>query len=158
MKKKVWREDGMQQIVDTGWKEFDSQVTAISTGQVIGGTQYSMCIRPWKETECNGFTNPEGHLLDFDLKPFRAHNIPDRILQVLTNKAREKSVILYMFYIHNKYGRIEPFFWVITDYDYHLVESQLRVGYGQNYMKRYNASREILEYITEPCETKPTLI
>ena len=158
MKEKVWSKDGMKQIINTGWKEFDKQTVSIFTGQCIYTTQYSMCIRPWKETECNGRTNPEGHLLDFDLKPFKPYNIPDRILQVLTDKTREKSVILYMFYIHNKYGRIEPFFWVITDYNYHMVESQLRVGYGQNYMKRYNASREILEYITEPCELKSTLL
>ena len=158
MKEKVWRADGMKQIINTGWKEFDNQTVSIFPGQCIYTTQYSMCIRPWKETECNRLTYPEGHLLDFDLRPFRHHNIPDRIMQVLTNKTREKGVILYMFYTHNKYGHIEPFFWVITDYDHHLIVSQLRVGYGQSYMKRFNASREILEYITEPCEFKPTLL
>lgn len=157
MKQKVWSKDGMKQIINSGWKEFDKQTNTIFTGQVWANTQYSMCIRPWKETECNGLTHPEGHLMDFDLKPFKRLNIPDRILQVLTDKGREKGAILYMFFITNKDGRIDPFFWVVTDYDYHMVESVLRVGNG-NYMKRYSASREILEYITEPSEFKATLL
>lgn len=158
MKKAIWRKDGMKMIIDSGWKEFDRQTCCISTGQVITNTQYSMCIRPWKQTECNGFTNPEGHLLDFDIGPFRKYSIPGSISRVLKDKGREKTVILYMFYIHDKNGRIEPFFWVVTDCFHHLMASQLKVGFGKNYMKRYSASREILEYITEPCESKPAML
>lgn len=137
----------MKQIVDTGWKEFDKQTNAICAGQGIANTQFSLCIRPWKEKECNGFTNPEGHLMDFDMEFFKKYRIPDRLKQILTNHEREKSVILYMFFATIN-ERIEPFFWVITDFDYKKIDSQLVVGYRQNYMKRFCAAMECLEYIT----------
>lgn len=148
MKKKTYTKDGMKQIVNSGWKLFDDQTNVITTGQVMANTQYSMCIRPWKETECNGWTNPEGYLMRFDMQPFTRHNIPRRIKELLEDAGREKGVILYMFFTINKWKRVEPFFWVVEDYDYNVVCSQLVVGYGQHYTKRLNAANKILKYIT----------
>lgn len=148
MKKSVYSKDGKKQIINSGWKLFDNQTNCITSGQCVANTQFSMCIRPWKETECNGFQNPEGHLLDFDLKPFRTYRIPKSIKQILTDKEREQSVILYMFYTTSKEGRTEPFCWVVTDYDYKLIKYSIVYGYKQNYWKRYNAAQEAISYIT----------
>lgn len=149
MKQKVWRKDGMKQIISSGWKEFDKQTNCISTGNVYARTQYSSFIRPWKETECNGFTNPEGHLMNFDLKPFRNFRIPKRIMEILKNKERNESYILYMFFIVNKEKHVEPFGWVVTDYHYKYVESCVTRNYKQSYWRRYNALQEAISYITE---------
>lgn len=149
MKQKVWRKDGMKQIINSGWKEFDRQTNCISTGNVYANTQYSSFIRPWKETECNGFSNPEGHLMDFDLKPFRSFRIPQCIMDILKNKERAESYILYMFFIVNKYKHVEPFGWVVTDYHHKRVTSCVTRNYGQSYWRRYNALKEAINYITE---------
>ena len=62
MKKAVYDKSG-RQIVSSAWKEFNQQTNCISTGNVYANTQYSSFIRPWKEKECNGHVNPEGHLV-----------------------------------------------------------------------------------------------
>ena len=139
----------MKQIINSGWKEFDKQTNCISTGNVYANTQYSSFIRPWKETECNGFTNPEGHLMNFDMKPFRNFRIPKCIMEILKNKERAESYILYMFFIVNKEKHVEPFGWVVTDYHHKHVTSCVTRNYGQCYLKRYNALKEAINYITE---------
>jgi len=149
MKKIIWSKDGMKQIINSGWKEFDKQTNCISTGNVYANTQYSSFIRPWKETECNGFSNPKGHLMDFDLKPFRSFRIPQCIMDILKNKERAEIYILYMFFIVNKEKHVEPFGWVVTDYHYKHVTSCVTRNYGQSYWKRYNALQEAINYITE---------
>lgn len=148
MKKRIWSKNGMKQIINSGWKEFDKQTNCITTGNAYCNTQYSGFIRPYKETECNGFTKPQGDLLAFDLQPFKRFRMPKAIEDVLRDKNREKSVILYMFFITNKEGRVEPFSWVLTDYDYNLITYRLVVHWKQNYYKRLNATIEALQYIT----------
>ncbi len=149
MKESVYSKDGMKQIIDSGWKEFDKQTNCIFAGQVWANTQFSMCVRPWKETECNGFTNPEGHLMEFDMDYFNNYHIPERIRQLLTDKKRERSVILYMFSTTDRSGRRNPFCWVVTGYDYKLIDYCVVCGYGQRYDKRHKAAQEAISYITE---------
>ena len=148
MKEKIWTKDGMKQIINSGWKEFDEQTNTIFPGQCVASTQYSMCIRPWKEKECNGYVNPEGHLLDFDLKPFRKYRIPSSIESILTDKEREQNLILYMFFTVRD-GRVTPFCWVVTDYDHKLVNYCVVYGYRQSWLKRYNAAQEAMSYIIQ---------
>ena len=148
MKEKIWSKDGMKQIINSGWKEFDKQTNTIFTGNVMANTQYSSFIRPYKKVECNGNIHREGHLMNFDLQPFRRWNIPNAIMSILKDKNREKSVILYMFFTTNKYKRVEPFAFVITDEKYKLIHYCVIVRYGQNASKRYNAVQEALDYIT----------
>ena len=149
MKKKVWRKDGMKQIIDSGWKEFNKQTDCICTGNVCANTQYSSFIRPWKETECNGLTRPKGYLMDFDLKPFRNFCIPKCIMEILEDKNRTESYILYMFFILNKKKQMEPFGWVVTGYNYKYVTSCVTKNYRQSYLRRYKALQEAISYITE---------
>ena len=149
MKKSKWSKDGMKQIISSGWKEFDRQTNCIATGNVTANTQFSLFVRPWKETECNGFTRPEGHLLNYDLNQFGNHRIPQDIEEILRDEGREESVILYMFFTISKEKRVEPFAWVVTDRQHKLIMYRV-VRYGnQSWQKRYDAAREAISYITE---------
>jgi len=149
MKKETWNAAGTKMIIDSGWKEFDRQTNLFATGNVYANTQYSSFIRPWKQTECNGFTNPEGHLMDFDLKAYDRWHMPQDIEDYLKDKEREDSVILYMFFIVNKENHVEPFCWAITDKDYHLVMHCIQRGYKQSYQRRLRAAAEALSYVTQ---------
>lgn len=149
MKESVFSKSGMKQLIDSGWKEFDKQTNCIVHGNAVCNTQYSSYIRPWKETECNGFVNPEGHLMDFDLKPFRNYHIPRDIYDYLTDQNRQESVILYMFFVTNKYKRLDPFSFVITSRNHRLIMYRVVSWTGQRYMKRLRATKEAIKYITD---------
>jgi len=154
MKKAEFNKRGTRQLVDTGWKAFDRQTNCISTGNVIANTQLSLYVRPYRETECNGYTFKPGDLLEADLKAFR-YRPPDDVMDILRDKEREKSVILYMFSTSEVVGNIVgrymrvPFLWVVTDRDHRLVKCRSVHRCGAQMCKRYNATREILRYITE---------
>lgn len=137
----------MRQIINSGWKLFDNQTNCITTGNAYCNTQYSSYIRPWGEIECNGFTKEKGHLMKFDLKPFKQFRIPENVRQILFDTERTESVILYMFFVC-KNDRIKPFYWVVTDKNYKLIEDRIVCEYGQQFMKRVSARMEILSYIT----------
>lgn len=147
MKKSIYNKRGTRQIVNSGWKLFDKQTNCIGPGNCVFNTQVSSFIRPWKQLECNGRVNPEGHLTNFDLEGFRRYNIPSRMLEILRDKNREESMILYMFFVLVN-GEVEPFGWALTTKDYGLVASSVVRRYGQSYAKRYNALYEAIEYIT----------
>lgn len=147
MKKTTYSKDGMKQVISSGWRLFDRQTNCISTGNVIADTQFSSFVRPWRETECNGFIRPEGHLMDFDLGPFRKYGIPGRIMDILKDREREDSVILYMFFVCRD-DAICPFCWVVTTGEHKLIRSVIVRSYGEHASKRVSALNEILEYIT----------
>lgn len=147
MKKAIWNSTGMKQIINSGWKEFDRQTNCISTGNVFSDTQLSWFVRPYCETECNGFENPKGHLMDYDLKVFNPYHIPKWIMDILTDVNRRESYALYMFFTRNK-GTIEPFCWIITDSHYQLITYSIVCGYRQQYSKRESAAKEAISYIT----------
>jgi hypothetical protein len=66
-KVKTWRNPNKQDLT-TGHKRFDRQLTAISSGQVLGGTQTSFCVRPYDET-----VGPMGQA--FEPGALRAHDL-----------------------------------------------------------------------------------
>lgn len=148
MKEAKYNKRGTKQIVDTGWKLFDNQTNCISTGNVYASTQLSSFIRPYSKTECNGGVFQEGHLMQFDLKPFSKFYFPSEIAQVLMDKKRDDSVILYMFFVTNKYNHVEPFCWVITDRQHNLVKRIVTCERGSNMNKRARAAVEVTKYIT----------
>ena len=88
----------MKMIIDSGFKEFDRQTNCISRGNAICNTQYSNCIRPYTEIECNGHTFPEGHLFNYDLQYF---NISSAIRDMI--KKMGKMVCLYEFFIYKHF-------------------------------------------------------
>lgn len=148
MKKAKFTANGMKQIIDSGYKLFDKQTNIICDGNVIANTEFGNFIRPWKEIECNGRTNPPGHLTKFDLEAFEPHRIPKRLLDFLLDKNRDKAVILYMFFVvKNKH--IVPFSFVITSSDYKLIDYAIIVRHGQSWMKLYKATMEAISYITD---------
>ena len=149
MKKAVYNKYGTRQIIDSGWKEFDRQTNYISTGNVIASTQLSSFIRPWRQTECNGFTNQCGHLMNYDLKQFDRWRIPADLLVEIEDKNREESVILYMFYTNTKDRDIKPFGWVLTTRDHKYINSRVVRNWGESYVKRSAALWEAIRYITD---------
>lgn len=148
MKEAKYNKRGTKQIIDSGWKLFDNQTNCISTGNVYASTQLSSFIRPYSQTECNGFTFPEGQLLTFDLKQYSQLGMPSEIMQELKDVNRIDSVILYMFFVTNKYNRIEPFCWIITDRLHNLVKRIVTCERGANMNKRARAAVEVTKYIT----------
>ena len=149
MKKAVFNKRGTKQIVHTGYNEFDRQTNLITTGNVISNTQISGFIRPFQEQECNGLTLKRGHLLDFDIKGFKKWFIPQAILNVINDRERTDSVILYMFFTtHKQYG-VQPFLWVVTDKNHKLIEHKVVSESRQWIYKRIAAAMEILQYITD---------
>lgn len=142
MKKSVYNAAGTKQIINTGFKTFDRQTNIISTGNVMASTQYSSYIRPWSETECNGLTRPCGELMNYDMKPFSGYRIPIPITDIIEDKERKESVILYVFFIWKKH-QLEPLCWVLTDYNHNLLKK-----YVCNWtQKRMNAMNEIVKYV-----------
>lgn len=63
-----WSENGMKQIINSGFKTFDKQTNCITTGNALCSTQHSGYIRPYCEVECDGFSFKEGELMEYDLK------------------------------------------------------------------------------------------
>lgn len=125
MKKEVWRKDRMKQIVNTGHKEFDRQLTCVSTGNVIGGGQYSFYIRPYSETACNGHTFNPGHLqyTDFGYFGNTTCRVPDHIRNYI--RSIPELVILYNFHHHNtRYGKTTTVVhgWVLTNAKHRLIK------------------------------------
>lgn len=143
MKKAVYNNTGSRQIVNTGFKTFDKQTNCISTGNVYANTQISSFIRPWSETECNGFTSPCGKLMNFDLRQFSSFRMPYYIREKIEDTERTESVILYLFFIRRDH-KIQPLCWVLTDKNKHLITESV-FNWTQ---KRENAMFEIIKYIT----------
>lgn len=148
MKKAVYTKNGMKQIIDSGFKLFDKQTNCISYGNVIANTQYSSYIRPWKRVECNGHTFREGHLLNTDIQHFGP--LPRRIRDLLYDPEREKSVILYEFFVHKEYVK-DIIGWVVTtgyEDDYKKLMQQERVTWNRQLSQRINALHAIVPYIS----------
>lgn len=94
-------------------------------------------------------------MLFFDLAPFKGYHIPPGIKNILFDKNRNDSVILYMFFTLDKDKHVQPFFWAVTSKDKKLLESKVVYKEHANYMKRVKAAREILPYI---CEDKDPVV
>ena len=135
-----WSKNRMKMIINSGFKEFDRQTNCISRGNAIGNTQYSNCIRPYTETECNGHTFPEGHLFNYDLQYF---NISSAIRDMI--KKMGKMVCLYEFFIYRK-GEKHIIGWIITcgDSIIKLVNEEYRCDYNKRF-KTLTLCQNIIE-------------
>jgi len=87
--------------------------------------------------------------MEADIKPFKNHRIPKDIEEYLTDKNRKDMVILYMFFVRNDFGRVEPFCYVVTDYNHKLIMYRVLSRGNQNYAKRKRAAEEAISYITD---------
>lgn len=143
MKKIEWETPNKMHF-ESAYKTFNKQVDIIATGNVAAYTQFSFIIRPYKQTECNGFTRKPGELMNFDLSAFK--KLPIAVRKIVSDKEREDSIILYEFRTW-KDGQKDVFAYVITDYDYNYITSCVLLSRGQSYMKRNDALLKILPYI-----------
>ncbi len=142
MKEKKWR-DGNHMIFESLCKTFNKQCDYISTGNVIGTVQLSFFVRPYNEVECNGFTNPPGHLRDFDLKVWRNRRTPHVVLDCVKELTNDgKKIILYCFRHWNN-GEEVVHGYVITDDKHNLLKQFVT---GRTY-KSYSVIEEATKYI-----------
>lgn len=79
-------------LIDTGHKTFDSQCDCLSTGNVSSNTQLSAFVRADSDISCNGFTFPQGHLFEADIKCFRS-DMPHYLEAWI--RGLNKTVIVY---------------------------------------------------------------
>lgn len=113
-----WNKDGSRQIIQTGCRSFDTQISALSQGNVFGSTITGRYIRPHCETECNGFTFPEGHLQAFDLKVFQP--LPSQLGQAVKMHTRTSQGILYKLF-HTSGSRQVIHGYIYSNTDHNLV-------------------------------------
>lgn len=132
--------------MDSGFKLFDKQTNLITTGNVYANTQYSSYIRPYKEIKNYGYTGNPGDFLKLDMESFRG--VPEIMKEVIYDRNREKSVILYQFKVfHGKKKEIIGY--VLTTYDYKYISHVTFNPYRCNYIKRENAIYEAMKYICD---------
>jgi hypothetical protein len=113
-----WDKGGNRQVIRTGCRPFDTQISALGQGNVFGSTITGWYIRPYGETECNGYTVPQGDLQAFDLRPFGS--LPVQVAQAVTARARTHSGILYKLFHSATHQIVHGYIW--TDYDDNLVD------------------------------------
>lgn len=125
MKRTAWKNPN-KQAVSTGHKTFDSQFTAFSLGNRIGGGQSSSVIRPFNRTECNGKTFPLGHLQQYDIESVSRRGVPDQVRQAIQIHGLDDSLYLYRFYHADNRGDSVTHGYVLTrdgDHFHELIDS-----------------------------------
>ncbi len=145
MKQHTWDNPNKMHF-ESPHKTFNRQTQCISTGNVIGNTQYSNYIRPYGEIECNGFTNPPGHLQDWDLtKNIVADTLPYHIRQEIRTLTHDRGGIIYNFHHWNGGKRKTDGLVLTTRHDdYKLI----KVWYVNENWRARAAVDEAIWYIT----------
>ena len=142
--------------VRTGLKGYDSKISrdsfAYMHGNVTSNFQFSSFVRAPSETQCNGFTNPPGHLTQFDLKPFRSHSAIGVWYQSFHDAKPDTPTICYL--IRDRVTRsdaptVRGF--LVTDTENRLLVAQTHF-HGNMASVARNASimNEAMRFITHP--------
>jgi hypothetical protein len=155
MKKAEYR-TGNRVRIDTGYALFDKNCEVLMTGNVCGNCQNSSYIRPFSETECNGFTYPPGHLRDFDLQSFKS--IPAFVLERVLEATKTEQAILYEFRVFKKTASAPgdwavPICYILTrghDRNHELIFAQPIVVGRSNAEKIARATEVIKDYVSNP--------
>lgn len=155
MKKIVWANPD-HQLIHTGHRTFDRQVSCISTGNVIGTTQLSSYIRAWNDpgeglVDYPENKRPPGHLQNWDLSHlvFGITQVPNEIRNYCRENLVDHSGILYCFFHwHGRERMVHG--WVMTTSHNECRLLKYWVA-GQTY-KSENIIRTCIEYITNPEE------
>lgn len=151
MKRLTWRPNGNHIVINTGHKTFDRQADCLSVGNVWGDVQLSSYIRPKTETECNGFSNPPGHLRDFDLKQFK--DLPQNIRRKIVNITDTRYCILYEIRTWGKRGgwdgrrRKTIHGYILTDAKTHELVEKWATGPTH---KSWMIIENVIPYLTNP--------
>lgn len=122
-------------------KTFNKQCRCIMAGNQIGDVVFSSHVRPYNEIKCNGFTNPKGHLQEYDLN-WLLKGLPHYVKEWIREYAKTKSVIGYHFFYRNSLRKIDIGYAVTTP-DHKL----LRKWYAIDNYKSENALDEAVKYI-----------
>jgi hypothetical protein len=128
-------------LMESGHKTFDRQTNLITRGNVYSNTQISSYIRPYNQTEWNGKTVQKGELQNYDLKFFG--KLPFEVEEAVRAYAKDKSIILYMFFHRNSDKEKIVHGYVITDTQYRLIDFFVT---GPTY-KSYNVIKECSQYV-----------
>lgn len=145
MKKMTW-ENPNRMHFESPLKTFNRQCRCICTGNQICDVVYSNYIRPYSETECNGFTRPPGHLQNYDLtKNIVGDTLPYWIREETRRLTHDDGGILYNFHHWNGGRRVDDGF-VLTSrhYEYRLI----KVWYINHDWRAQAAVDEAVKYIT----------
>ncbi len=154
---KQWTRNGMRQILDSQHKLFNKQTSMITDGNSIGSTMYGSFVRGFLATECNGFTNPPGHLRDFDLKPFiQTYHIPrhvlDKVLEITQARGDEDSVMLYVLFHHipgrERHRRRVVHGWILTE-NYRRDHRLIQKWYARYGSKTISVVETCLPFLAE---------
>ena len=145
MKKHTWDNPNKMHF-ESPYKTFNRQCRLITTGNQIGDVVYSNYIRPYGETECNGFTSEPGHLQNWDLtKNIIAGVLPHRIREEVRKLTHDRGGIIYNFHHWNGDRRIDDGFVLTTRHDdYKLI----KVWYVNNDWRARAAVDEAVKYVT----------
>ena len=140
MKKKEWI-NGNKMKFESLHKTFNRQCGYITKGNQIGDVVLSSYVRAFNETKCNGFTNPKGHLQEYDLN-WLLKDLPSFVKDWIRKNAVTRSVIGYYFF-YRKNGCKIPIGYVVTDTKYNLLRKFPCGG-----AKEQSALDEAVKYIT----------
>lgn len=132
MRKLKYHPGGMRAIADTGLKSFDGGVDYVGTGNVCSSVQRSLYIRPYVETECNGFSFAPGVLRNADLAFVlrERRRIPEWFLQLTLRETETQQRILYEF--RNPRAPMVYGF-VLTDCAHELLDYALAADIRKDY-------------------------
>jgi hypothetical protein len=103
--KKIEWDNPNKMRIDSPFAVFNRQTNFIDVGNVIANTQYSSYIRPFTQTECNGFTWNPGYLRETDLRMFKELGVSERILSQVRTHTRDQEAILYVFFHYSRSAR-----------------------------------------------------
>ena len=147
MKKIVW-DNPNKMHMDSGYILFDKQTNVISTGNIIANTERGFYIAPWKETDRNYAKYKPGHLCKADLKfgGFNENSLPVNIKQIVFDKGREESVLLYAFRVWKNHKE-DVIGYVLTDKMNNYITHTVIWKYGCNNWKREMAVNEARKYV-----------
>ena len=145
MKEIVW-DNPNKMHMDSGFKLFDKQTNVITTGNAICNTQMSSYIRPYSEVKNGGYIGKPGDFVKFDMQYFR--DVPEHMLQIIYDKERKESVILYQFFVFHGDEK-EIIGYVLTDNEHKYISSSTYCPYKGNWFKRNDAIIEACKYICE---------
>lgn len=147
MKQATW-DNPNKMHMDSGFKLFDKQTNLISTGNVMSNTQRSFFIAPWNETSRNGKTDWEpGHLCKADMHFGRFDgDLPKKIREILFDKDRKESVILYAFRVWKK-DYEDVFGYVVTNTKHEHIYHTVVCEGNCSYHKRDLALQEAMKYV-----------
>jgi hypothetical protein len=127
-----WDKGGNRQVIRTGCRPFDTQISALGQGNVLGSTITGLYIRPYEEVACNGYSFPPGHLQAFDLKVFQP--LPPQVDRAVRARTRTRSGILYKLFHTGTHQVVHGYVW--SDYDYNMMNMWVT--------GRHSRSRDVL--------------